>query len=128
MKCPTRLDSRFVAVLAVHNDRNTVNAAARCLNVSVSCPLDPAEQLPPPAISNNFLKIAMEANVFPEPLAPDTIMACGYPDSPCILTASCTTRPSSGQLEVASLVEVNVSGLPTSRYGFTDNTIGPTFV
>lgn len=32
------LDSEFVAVFAEPNDRKTVNAAAKCLNASVSGP------------------------------------------------------------------------------------------
>ena len=40
-----RLDSELEVVLAVPSERSTVNAAAKCLNASVS--------VPPPATSNN---------------------------------------------------------------------------
>lgn len=57
-----RLDSLFDTVLADPNERNTVNAAAKCLNASVSGP--------PPARSKSCLSNNMEVYVFPEPLTP----------------------------------------------------------
>lgn len=57
-----RLDSEFEDVLADPRDRKTVNAAAKCLNASVSGP--------PPATSNNCLSSNIEAYVLPDPLTP----------------------------------------------------------
>ena len=88
IKWPMRLDSRFAAVFADPSDLSTVKAADRCLKVSVSCPAPP-----PDATSNSWRRSTIEACVFPEPDAPETITACGYPDSPCNRTASWTTRP-----------------------------------
>jgi len=60
-----RLDSEFEDVLADPKDRSTVNAAAKCLNASVSGP--------PPATSNNCLSSNIEAYVLPDPLTPIVI-------------------------------------------------------
>ena len=60
-----RLDSELDAVLALPSERRTVNAAAKCLNASVSGP--------PPATSKSCLSKSMEAKVFPEPLVPKKI-------------------------------------------------------
>ena len=69
-----RLDSLLAAVLALPKLLRTVNAAARCLKASVSGP--------PPAKSNSWRKRTMLAYVFPDPHAPDSIIACGQPVSP----------------------------------------------
>lgn len=45
LKLTIRLDSELVDVFAEPSDRSTVNAAAKCLNASVSGP--------PPATANN---------------------------------------------------------------------------
>ena len=63
------LDSLFDAVFADPRDLITVKLAARCLNVSVS--------VPPPAVSNSCLRTTIEVCVFPEPLAPETMIAWG---------------------------------------------------
>lgn len=64
-----RLDSELVDVLAEPNERNTVNAAAKCLNASVSGP--------PPATANNCLNSNIEQCVLPAPDVPDRMIACG---------------------------------------------------
>lgn len=65
-----RLDSEFEDVLADPSDRNTVNAAAKCLKASVSGP--------PPATSNSCLSSNIEAYVLPEPLTPLTTNIIHY--------------------------------------------------
>lgn len=57
-----RLDSEFEVVFAEPRERRTVNAAAKCLNASVSGP--------PPATSKSCRSSNIEAYVFPDPLVP----------------------------------------------------------
>lgn len=114
-----RLDSEFVVVLAEPKERSTVNAAAKCLNASVSGP--------PPATANNCRSSNIEQCVLPAPDVPDSIMACGYPVSACWRTASWTIRCSCGASD-NDRVEDSVRALPMSLYGLIDSNIGPTFV
>lgn len=71
MKKPIQLtildDSELVDVFADPNDRKTVNAAAKCLNASVSGP--------PPATAKSWRRSSIEQCVFPEPDVPDSIIA-----------------------------------------------------
>ena len=114
-----RLDSELVDVFADPSDLSTVNAAAKCLNASVSGP--------PPATANNCRNKSMEQWVLPAPDVPDKIIACGYPVSACWRTASKTIFRNCGANSNV-LVDDNVNGFPTSMYGLIDNKIGPTFV
>lgn len=114
-----RLASEFVVVFAEPNDLKTVNAAAKCLNASVSGP--------PPATANNCRNSNMEQCVLPEPDVPDKIIAWGYPVSACCRTVSWTIFLSCGA-KGKERVDDSVNGLPTSWYGFTESRIGPTFV
>lgn len=60
-------------------------------------------------------------------ILPESMIACGYPDSVCCLTASEITL-CNFKSNVAPLMLVSVIGLPTSLYEFIHNRIGPTLV
>lgn len=55
------------------------------------------------------------------------MIACGYPDSVCCLTASRITLCNL-KSRVAPLILVSVIGLPMSLYEFMHNRMGPTLV
>lgn len=134
-----RLDSLFVAVLALSKLLKTVKAAAKCLNASVSGP--------PPATLNNCLNIIIDKYVLPLPLAPLKmsnqihyftirksfishlkIIAWGYPVSFCCLTDSCTILNNFSLFKASWQVLFRVNAFLPSFNELIDSNTGPTLV